>query len=139
VVRDLEPTIGLIFGLSGRLSRCERCLQEVIKSSQTVEEQTGSDTTQEQSLLIQKRRNLERQLEEAQNIKTRVELRRNALAERLNEILTPDDYDAFETFTRCKVRLYTQFQEICDKIKLGEEQAKLLRLSLGDQYDESID
>ena len=39
VVADLEPTMSLIYGLTGRLKRCERCIRECENIQESLQEQ----------------------------------------------------------------------------------------------------
>lgn len=114
VVRDLEPTIGLFFGLKGRLDRANMCLRDAKNESDILK-------------LTNKREQLLAQIFEAEKIRQRVENRRNQLAERLQEVLVVDDFENFKSYLKHKVTLFEQQMKIDDKIKLSEEQLKELR------------
>lgn len=133
VVRDLEPTIGLIFSLSGRLARCERALEAFNALAEQFPREDLDRQHQydaELELLLQKRRTLEVQLHEAQDIKSKVETRQEELSRRLRDLLTPDDYETFASFIRQKVQLFQQRVELEDKAKLGDEQLRALLQSM---------
>lgn len=124
VVRDIEPTMGLIFSLTGRLKRCDTVLKALkeLPRETTIEEEDDETNIPEIELVLQKRVQIEGQLEEAQRIKFKVEQRQAELAERLRELLTPDDYEQYESFLRSKGQLCQQQVELDDRIILAEEQ-----------------
>lgn len=127
VVRDIEPAMGLIFSLTGRLKRCDTVLKALNEYPPPPPREQNLDddeanTIPEIELVLQKRVQIEGQLEEAQRIKFKVEQRQAELAERLRELLTPDDYEQYESFLRSKGQLCQQQVELDDRIILAEEQ-----------------
>jgi hypothetical protein len=123
VVRDIEPAMGLIFSLTGRLKRCDTVLNAL--NEQPREPEIDADNNAnlpEIELVLQKRLQIEGQLEEAQMIKYKVEQRQTELAERLRELLSPEDFESYESFLRSKGQLGQQQVELDDRIILAEEQ-----------------
>jgi len=55
-------------------------------------------------------------------IKYKVEQRQTELAERLRELLSPEDFESYESFLRSKGQLGQQQVELDDRIILAEEQ-----------------
>lgn len=127
VVADLEPTMSLIFGLTGRLKRCEACLKDCEK------EVVSEALTLEIQQLHQKYLDIESQIKEAQEIKIKVEERRNSLMRRLVGKLHDDMVKDIEYFITQKVHLFQQHLDIDDKLKLDEEQLRDMRLQMEEE------
>jgi len=123
VVRDIEPAMGLIFSLTGRLKRCDTVLNTLNEQPRETEIDAHNNANlPEIELVLQKRLQIEGQLEEAQMIKYKVEQRQAELAERLRELLSPEDFESYESFLRSKGQLGQQQVELDDRIILAEEQ-----------------
>ena len=129
VVADLQPTMSLIFGLSGRLKRCERCLRECEA------QQVSEAVTLEIQQLHQKYLDLEAQIKEAQEIKVKVENRRDGLMKRLEAALPDEHIKDIEYFVTQKVHLFQQHLDMDDKLKLDEEQLRDMRLQMEEENE----
>ena len=135
VVRDIEPAMGLIFSLTGRLKRCDTVLKSLNEQPKETEIDDDEDgNVPEIELVLQKRMQIEGQLEEAQRIKYKVEQRQAELAERLRELLSPEDFESYESFLRSKGQLGQQQVELEDRIVLAEEQLAASKDSMNDEF-----
>ena len=135
MVRDIEPAMGLIFSLTGRLKRCDTVLKSLNEQPKETEIDDDEDgNVPEIELVLQKRMQIEGQLEEAQRIKYKVEQRQAELAERLRELLSPEDFESYESFLRSKGQLGQQQVELEDRIVLAEEQLAASKDSMNDEF-----
>ncbi|KAK1889800.1 Protein Shroom4 [Dissostichus eleginoides] len=101
-IGDLDKVVSLLLSLSGRLLRVESTLDTL-----------DPDTEHHERLpLLEKKRQLLRQLSEAQDLKDHVDRREQAVS-------------------RMKAALLVEQRQLEDKTRLGEEQLRGLRESLG--------
>lgn len=84
-----------------------------------------------QKILESKREKLTEQLNEAKRLKENIDRRSATVSGFLHKYLTADQYADYDHFVKMKAKLIMDSREIGDKIKLGEEQIKALRESLG--------
>ncbi|KAK7909526.1 hypothetical protein WMY93_014210 [Mugilogobius chulae] len=120
-IGDLDKVVSLLLSLSGRLLRVETTLD-------TLE----SESDQEERVPLQeKKRQLMRQLSEAQDLKEHVDRREQAVSRVLGRCLSPEQHRDYSHFVKMKAALLVEQKQLEDKIRLGEEQLRGLRESLG--------
>lgn len=120
-IGDLDKVVSLMLSLSGRLLRVETTLDTL-----------DSDTDHEERLPLQeKKRQLMRQLSEAQDLKEHVDRREQAVSRVLGRCFTPEQHRDYSHFVKMKAALLVEQRQLEDKIRLGEEQLRGLRESLG--------
>uniref|UniRef100_A0A8C8DYB6 ASD2 domain-containing protein n=1 Tax=Oryzias sinensis TaxID=183150 RepID=A0A8C8DYB6_9TELE len=81
--------------------------------------------------LLEKKRQLTRQLSEAQDLKEHIDRREQAVSRVLGRCLTPEQHKDYSHFVKMKAALLVEQRQLEDKIRLGEEQLRGLRESLG--------
>ncbi|XP_078519948.1 protein Shroom4 isoform X2 [Lissotriton helveticus] len=119
-IGDLDKVVNLLLSLSGRLARVENALNSL-----------DPETTQEEKLvLMEKKRQLTEQLEEAKELKEHVDRREKVVHDTVSRYLTADQLLDYHHFVKMKSALIIEQRELEEKIKLGEEQLKCLRDSL---------
>ncbi|KAM4536888.1 protein Shroom4 [Odontesthes bonariensis] len=120
-IGDLDKVVSLLLSLSGRLLRVETTLDTL-----------DPDTEHHERLpLLEKKRQLMRQLSEAQDLKDHVDRREQAVSRVLARCLTPEQHRDYSHFVKMKAALLVEQRQLEDKIRLGEEQLRGLRESLG--------
>uniref|UniRef100_A0A3Q1ID52 Shroom family member 4 n=1 Tax=Anabas testudineus TaxID=64144 RepID=A0A3Q1ID52_ANATE len=120
-IGDLDKVVSLLLSLSGRLLRVEATLD-------TLDPETEHD---ERLPLQEKKRQLMRQLSEAQDLKDHVDRREQAVSRVLARCLSPEQHRDYSHFVKMKAALLVEQRQLEDKIRLGEEQLRGLRESLG--------
>ncbi|KAM9425513.1 protein Shroom4 [Pholidichthys leucotaenia] len=120
-IGDLDKVVSLLLSLSGRLLRVETTLD-------TLDPETEHH---ERLPLLEKKRQLMRQLSEAQDLKDHVDRREQAVSRVLARCLSPDQHRDYSHFVKMKAALLVEQRQLEDKIRLGEEQLRGLRESLG--------
>ncbi|XP_042368619.1 protein Shroom4 [Plectropomus leopardus] len=120
-IGDLDKVVSLLLSLSGRLLRVETTLD-------TLDPETEHH---ERLPLLEKKRQLIRQLSEAQDLKDHVDRREQAVSRVLARCLSPDQHRDYSHFVKMKAALLVEQRQLEDKIRLGEEQLRGLRESLG--------
>lgn len=120
-IGDLDKVVSLMLSLSGRLLRVETTLD-------TLDPETEH---QDRLPLLEKKRQLTRQLSEAQDLKDHVDRREQAVSRVLARCLTPEQHRDYSHFVKMKAALLVEQRQLEDKIRLGEEQLRGLRESLG--------
>ncbi|MED6245717.1 Protein Shroom4 [Ataeniobius toweri] len=120
-IGDLDKVVSLMLSLSGRLLRVETTLD-------TLDPETEH---QDRLPLLEKKRQLMRQLSEAQDLKDHVDRREQAVSRVLARCLTPEQHRDYSHFVKMKAALLVEQRQLEDKIRLGEEQLRGLRESLG--------
>ncbi|KAM9827160.1 protein Shroom4 [Neosynchiropus ocellatus] len=120
-IGDLDKVVSLLLSLSGRLLRVETTLD-------TLDPETDED---ERLPLLEKKRQLMRQLTEAQDLKDHVDRREQAVSRVLGRCLSPEQHRDYSHFVKMKAALLVEQRQLEDKIRLGEEQLRGLRESLG--------
>ncbi|XP_061524800.1 protein Shroom4 isoform X2 [Phycodurus eques] len=120
-IGDLDKVVSLLLSLSGRLLRAETTLD-------TLNPDTDDD---ERLSLLEKKRQLMRQLSEAQDLKEHVDHREQAVSRVLARCLSPEQHRDYSHFVKMKAALLVEQKQLEDKIRLGEEQLRGLRESLG--------
>ncbi|XP_071315545.1 protein Shroom4 isoform X2 [Trachinotus anak] len=120
-IGDLDKVVSLLLSLSGRLLRVETTLD-------TLDPETEHH---ERLPLLEKKRQLMRQLSEAQDLKDHVDRREQAVSRVLSRCLSPEHHRDYSHFVKMKAALLVEQRQLEDKIRLGEEQLRGLRESLG--------
>lgn len=119
-VGDLDKVVSLLLSLSGRLARVENALNCLDDDA----------TVDERRTLIEKRKLLIRQHEDAKELKENLDRRERVVYEILGNYLPEDCLTDYEHFVKMKSALIIEQRKLEDKIKLGEEQLKCLMDSL---------
>ncbi|KAE8623088.1 hypothetical protein XENTR_v10005487 [Xenopus tropicalis] len=119
-IGDLEKIVNLLLSLSGRLARVENALNNL---DETV-------SPEERKTLLEKRKLLTRQHEDAKELKENLDRRERTVYEILANYLNEENLADYEHFVKMKSALILEQRELEDKIKLGEEQLKCLTDSL---------
>ncbi|XP_034036473.1 protein Shroom2 isoform X1 [Thalassophryne amazonica] len=119
-VGDLDKVVSLLLSLSGRLARVENALN-------SLEDDT---TPEERRTLMEKRKLLIRQHEDAKELKENLDRRERLVYDILANYLQEDSLTDYEHFVKMKSALIIEQRKLEDKIKLGEEQLKCLMDSL---------
>ncbi|XP_072482751.1 protein Shroom4 [Notamacropus eugenii] len=118
-IGDLDKVVNLLLSLSGRLARVENALNSL-----------DPDSTQEKLALMEKKRQLTEQLEDAKELKEHVDRREKAVYNTVSRYLLHEQLQDYRHFVKMKSALIMEQRELEEKIKLGEEQLKCLRESL---------
>ncbi|XP_026572479.1 protein Shroom4 [Pseudonaja textilis] len=121
VMGDLDKVVHLLLSLSGRLARVENAL-----SGLNVEE----EEEEEKLALLEKKRQLTAQLEDAKELQEHVAQREQLVFANVSRCVTPEQLQDYQHFVRMKSTLAIQQRQLDDKIKLGEEQLRCLWESL---------
>ncbi|CAI9551598.1 unnamed protein product [Staurois parvus] len=119
-IGDLEKIVNLLLSLSGRLARVENALNNLDATASQEERRT----------LVEKRKLLTRQHEDAKELKENLDRRERTVFEILANYLNEENLADYEHFVKMKSALILEQRELEDKIKLGEEQLKCLTDSL---------
>uniref|UniRef100_A0AAY5E929 ASD2 domain-containing protein n=2 Tax=Electrophorus TaxID=8004 RepID=A0AAY5E929_ELEEL len=120
-IGDLDKVTSLLLSLSGRLLRVESALDRLDTES----------SHHERLPLLEKKKQLLVQLAEAQELKEHVDRREQAVGSVLARCLTPEQLRDYSHFVKMKAALLVEQRQLEDKIRLGEEQLRGLRESLG--------
>ncbi|XP_068164002.1 protein Shroom4 isoform X2 [Antennarius striatus] len=120
-IGDLDKVVSLLLSLSGRLLRVETTLDTLDPDAEH----------HERLPLLEKKRQLMRQLSEAQDLKDHVDRREQAVSRVLARCLSPEQHRDYSHFVKMKAALLVEQRQLEDKIRLGEEQLRGLRESLG--------
>ncbi|TRY87644.1 hypothetical protein DNTS_013601 [Danionella cerebrum] len=123
-IGDLDKVTNLLLSLSGRLIRVESALD-------CLDPEAGH---QERLQLLEKKKQLLVQMSEAQELKEHVDRREQAVGRVLSCCLTPEQMRDYAHFIKMKAALLVEQRQLDDKIRLGEEQLRGLRESLGMGY-----
>ncbi|XP_020834586.1 protein Shroom4 isoform X2 [Phascolarctos cinereus] len=118
-IGDLDKVVNLLLSLSGRLARVENALNSL-----------DPESTQEKLALMEKKRQLTEQLEDAKELKEHVDRREKAVYSTVSRYLLQEQLQDYRHFVKMKSALIMEQRELEEKIKLGEEQLKCLRESL---------
>ncbi|KAM3875778.1 protein Shroom2 [Diretmus argenteus] len=119
-VGDLDKVVSLLLSLSGRLARVENALNSLEEDA----------TSEERRTLIEKRKLLIRQHEDAKELKENLDRRERVVYDILASCLQEESLTDYEHFVKIKSALIIEQRKLEDKIKLGEEQLKCLMDSL---------
>ncbi|XP_063306152.1 protein Shroom2 isoform X2 [Pelobates fuscus] len=119
-IGDLEKIVNLLLSLSGRLARVENALNNLDETASPEERRT----------LVEKRKLLTTQHEDAKELKENLDRRERTVFEILASYLNEENLADYEHFVKMKSALILEQRELEDKIKLGEEQLKCLTDSL---------
>lgn len=118
LVGDLDKVVSLLLSLSGRMLRTQTALDSL-------------DAEPAQRLpLLEKKRQLMRQLSEAQDLKEHVDRREQAVGRVMSRCLSPEQHRDYCHFVKMKAALLVEQRQLEDKTRLGEEQLRGLRESL---------
>uniref|UniRef100_A0A663MDC5 ASD2 domain-containing protein n=1 Tax=Athene cunicularia TaxID=194338 RepID=A0A663MDC5_ATHCN len=116
-VGDLDKVVNLLLSISGRLARVETAL--------------GSLGPHAPVALREKQRLLVAQLEDAKELKEHVGRREEAVGAMVARYLPAEHLQDYQHFVKMKSALIAEQRELEEKIKLGQEQLRCLRESLG--------
>lgn len=83
--------------------------------------------------LLDKKTQLLQQLREARELKEHVDRREEAVGRVLSSCLTPEQLRDYKHFVKMKAALLAEHRQLDDKIRLGEEQLRGLRDSVGQE------
>ncbi|KAL6468807.1 hypothetical protein MHYP_G00223310 [Metynnis hypsauchen] len=119
-VGDLDKVVSLLLSLSGRLARVENALNNLEEGASSEEKYT----------LIEKRKLLIRQHEDAKELKENLDRRERVVYDILASYLSEERLADYQHFVKMKSALIIEQRKLEDRIKLGEEQLKCLKDSL---------
>ncbi|KAM6381781.1 LOW QUALITY PROTEIN: protein Shroom4 [Pluvialis apricaria] len=120
-VGDLDKVVNLLLSLSGRLARVETALDSL-----------GPHVPAEDKVALrEKQRLLAAQLEDAKELKEHVGRREEAVGAMVARYLPAEHVQDYQHFVKMKSALIAEQRELEEKIKLGQEQLRCLRESLG--------
>ncbi|XP_071613979.1 protein Shroom4 isoform X3 [Heliangelus exortis] len=120
-VGDLDKVVNLLLSLSGRLARVEAALNSL-----------GPHAPAEDKVALrEKQRLLVAQLEDAKELKEHVGRREEAVGAMVARYLPAEHLQDYQHFVKMKSALIAEQRELEEKIKLGQEQLRCLRESLG--------
>ncbi|KAJ6653543.1 hypothetical protein lerEdw1_009123 [Lerista edwardsae] len=139
---DLDKVVNLLLSLSGRLARVENALGGL--DADTPEEEKAISLVAAPRAfagcrpcvafralaLLEKKRQLTAQLEDAQELQEHVARRERLVFACVSRCLPSEPLQDYQHFVRMKSALAVQQRQLDDKIKLGEEQLRCLRESL---------
>ncbi|XP_069723883.1 protein Shroom4 isoform X2 [Phaenicophaeus curvirostris] len=121
-VGDLDKVVNLLLSLSGRLARVESALGSL-----------GPHAAAEDKMALrEKQRLLAAQLEDAKELKEHVGRREEVVGAMVARYLPTEHLQDYQHFIKMKSALITEQRELDEKIKLGQEQLRCLRESLGE-------
>jgi len=147
-VGDLDKVVNLLLSLSGRLARVENALSALgphAASEDKVCSGNGGGVWGRaaagpwdpcpgcglQVALREKQRLLAAQLEDAKELREHVGRREEAVGAMVARYLPPEQLQDYRHFVKMKSALTAEQRELDEKIKLGQEQLRCLRESLG--------
>lgn len=119
-VGDLDKVVNLLLSLSGRLARVENALNSLDDSASPGDRQS----------LLEKRRVLTQQHEDARELKENLDRRARAVRAILAGRLSAAGLADYAHFVHMKSALLIEQRELDDKVRLGEEQLRCLLDSL---------
>ncbi|KAM6300294.1 protein Shroom4 [Aegotheles albertisi] len=120
-VGDLDKVVNLLLSLSGRLARVETALGSL-----------GPHAAAEDKVALrEKQRLLAAQLEDAKELKEHVGRREEAVGAMVARYLPAEHLQDYQHFVKMKSALIAEQRELEEKIKLGQDQLRCLRESLG--------
>ncbi|KAM4019155.1 protein Shroom4-like isoform 2-T2 [Anomaloglossus baeobatrachus] len=119
-IGDLDKVISLLLSLSGRLSRVESALncEDPLPSMEV------------KMTLLDKKKQLTDQLEDAKELKVHVTRREQVVLETVSKYLNDEELQDYHHYVKMTSALIVEQRELEDKIRLGEEQLRCLRESL---------
>ncbi|KAM3912353.1 protein Shroom4 isoform 2-T2 [Leptodactylus fuscus] len=119
-IGDMDKVVSLLLSLSGRLSRVEVALN-CDDPEPSVEEKMN---------LLEKKKQLTEQLEDAKELKAHVTRREQIVLEMISKYLNDEQLQDYHHYVKMTSALIVEQRELEDKIQLGEEQLRCLRESL---------
>ncbi|KAG8448067.1 hypothetical protein GDO86_015241 [Hymenochirus boettgeri] len=119
-IGDLEKVVNLLLSLSGRLARVESAL-----SSEDPE-----PSIDEKMNLMEKKKQLSDQLEDAKELRAHVARREQMVLETVSRYLNEEQLQDYHHYVKMTSALIVEQRELEDKIRLGEEQLRCLRESV---------
>ncbi|XP_066496162.1 protein Shroom4 isoform X2 [Tiliqua scincoides] len=120
-IGDLDKVVNLLLSLSGRLARVENALSSL----------DAGAPEEEKLALLEKKRQLTAQLEDAKELQEHVTRRERLVFACVSRCLPSEPLQDYQHFVHMKSALAIQQRQLDDKIKLGEEQLRCLQESLG--------
>ncbi|XP_040261524.1 protein Shroom4 isoform X1 [Bufo bufo] len=119
-IGDLDKVVSLLLSLSGRLSRVESALNC----------KDPKPSMEEKLNLLEKRKQLIDQLEDAKELKAHVTRREKIVLATVSKYLNDEQLQDYHHYVKMTSALIVEQRELEDKIRLGEEQLACLRESL---------
>ncbi|XP_073495697.1 protein Shroom4 isoform X2 [Phyllobates terribilis] len=119
-IGDLDKVVSLLLSLSGRLSRVESALNC----------EDPMPSMEAKMNLLDKKKQLTDQLEDAQELKVHVTRREQVVLETISKYLNDEQLQDYLHYVKMTSALIVEQRELEDKIRLGEEQLRCLRESL---------
>ncbi|XP_071980169.1 protein Shroom4-like isoform X2 [Engystomops pustulosus] len=119
-IGDMDKVVILLLSLSGRMSRVESALNC----------KDPEPTAEEKLNLLEKRKQLTVQLEDAKELKEHVTRREQIVLEIISKYLSNEQLQDYHHYVKMTSALIMEQRELEDKIRLGEEQLRCLRESL---------
>nr|XP_018671492.1 protein Shroom3 isoform X2 [Ciona intestinalis] len=127
-VHDVDMIINLLLSLSGRMARVENTIQMLHPDTED----------QEREQLVEKRRKLSDQHEEAKQLKANIDRRQKTVSEILAGYFNQEQFADYEHYIKMKSALIMEQRELDDKAKLGDEQMHDLMESLPDDLQQKL-
>ncbi|KAG9478079.1 hypothetical protein GDO78_013204 [Eleutherodactylus coqui] len=119
-IGDRDKVVNLLLSLSGRLRRVESALSC----------EDPEPSMEEKLNLLEKKKQLTDQLEDAKELKAHVTRREQIVLETVSKYLNDEQLQDYRHYVKMTSALVVEQRELEDKIRLGEEQLRCLRESL---------
>ncbi|KAM4662668.1 protein Shroom4 isoform 2-T2 [Discoglossus pictus] len=119
-IGDLDKVVNLLLSLSGRLARVESALGS----------EDPEPSMDEKQSLLEKKKQLSNQLEDAKELRAHVTRREQMVLETVSRYLSEEQLQDYHHYVKMTSALIMEQRELEDKIRLGEEQLRCLRESL---------
>ncbi|XP_069586534.1 protein Shroom4-like isoform X1 [Ranitomeya imitator] len=119
-IGDLDKVVSLLLSLSGRLRRVES----------TLNYEDPMPSMEAKINLLDKKKQLTDQLEDAKELKVHVTRREQVVLETISKYLNDEQLQDYLHYVKMTSALIVEQRELEDKIRLGEEQLRCLRESL---------
>ncbi|XP_030823341.1 protein Shroom4 isoform X6 [Camarhynchus parvulus] len=128
---SLPVHFGVAVGKTEPLNKVKALPEVVEGSSEDEEEEVDHELVEKKLALREKQRLLVAQLEDAKELKEHVGRREEAVGAMVARYLPPEHLQDYQHFVKMKSALIAEQRELEEKIKLGQEQLRCLRESLG--------
>ncbi|ESO83837.1 hypothetical protein LOTGIDRAFT_196845 [Lottia gigantea] len=121
-IQDQEKIVRLLLNLAGQLARAENAVQSL----------NNSTSPNIKKLTLEKRERLQEKHEDAKVLKENIDKRSQQVLSMLESRLTEAELEDYNYYIKMKSKLTIDYQELEDRIKLGEEQILELKKSIPD-------
>ncbi|XP_041356828.1 uncharacterized protein LOC121374019 isoform X2 [Gigantopelta aegis] len=122
-IDDLEKIVRLLLNLAGQLARAENAIQSL----------PDNVDPKIKKMTIDKKERLNSKQEDAKRLKEDIDDRSDQVSSFLKDSLLPDQFEDYCYYIKMKSKLTIDFQELEDKLTLGDEQIQELRKSIPDK------